>query len=194
MNGKTIATLAWVAFIAACSSDSHPPAGGGVTTTGSSSGNPGGVGDAGDLDAGDGGSACSPEPLQGAIVAENLLNQNPPAPLGGPVAPGTYELVELDAYDPTKPSPSQTANSAQITIVIDGTNLKTIAHRSVADAGAPVQTVTSVAYKTNGTSLDTTSVCPTAGATKAIPYSAVGTNSIALFVDATHREVYQLRP
>lgn len=186
------------ALIVACTSNSdHPPPSAGGTYTGGPVGSSGTVGeggvDGGDAQAGEAGAnLCSSAVQQGATVDELNIGDTAPPPLGGTIAPGTYVLSELDEYGPapaeagTDPSTGFVGRS---TLVVAGNTISIIGARGMKTATLPPDTVIGETFVIAGTSLQTTSVCPTAGTQKAIPYSAVG-GGLALFVDTKHRELY----
>ncbi len=81
-----------------------------------------------------------------------------------------------------------TGNSARATIDVTGTTLAMTASRG-STAALPADTTSASTYTVEGTALRTTSVCPGAGAQRTIAFSAVG-GGLAIFTDASHREVY----
>lgn len=210
MNSARITTLvafAAIALAAACSStDERPAAGAGSYTNGTPGGNGGGGG--GGDDGGSGGSdgsadggavdLCKSATQQGEATQELRLAGNAPPPLGGALADGTYVLTEMTAYGANAPADDAgegggttglTGVVARSTIIVQGTSLVMITGRGTQAAPPTTDTVTGATFVVNGTSLETTSTCPTRGTVKSVPFSAVG-GGIALFVDATHRELY----
>jgi hypothetical protein len=143
--------------------------------------------------------ACEAIARGGATIAELGLPGEPTPPLGGTVVAGTYDLIELYAYGPQDAGPDAeenpgtgvTGRSAQITLVVGEAEIQTsAAWGTTSDAGPPPTVEESaVTYKVSGTSLATTSVCPTAGATASVAFSATG-SSLVLYPDSTHRQVF----
>lgn len=203
---RTTSIVAFVAFVlaAACSSTEDRPAagtGGGIPASGLP-GSSGGAGDAsadgGSNDAtadADAGNLCAGITQEGDPADEIALSGSAPPPLGGVIADGTYILTELTAYgqqtsnDAGEGTTGLTGVVARATVVFAGGTLKKIEARGTKAVPPTSDAVTGASFVVNGTSLQTTSVCPTAGTTKSIPFSAVG-GGVALFVDATHRELY----
>ena len=193
----SVAALCLVGFVVACSGGDRPGA------AGSSSGAPAfdasidsNRDDASAADAApdgsDAGSICfGAAQQQTTPIDEIIVSGDPPPALGGMIAPGTYVLSELDFYGviPGGAQDGVTGNAGRSTLVITADTMQIVGARGSSTAGLPADTVVGSTYTIMGTSLSTRSVCPVSGATKSIPYSAVG-GGLALFVDARHREIY----
>lgn len=205
--GFTFFACIVAAALATACSDDAPPAAGTAGSSGSS-GLPaeGGTGPGATSDAA--GITPRPDLCQAATsggdrVSELELPGEPPPPLGGTIAPGTYDLVELNAYaDPKAPADAgeegpqsrPTGQAAQITIVVTQNELRFLEARGPADseAGWAPATARAMLYRTDGTSLVMTAVCPATAAPAGLPFSAVG-NGFALFVDPSHRQLFVAR-
>ncbi|MBX3187094.1 MAG: hypothetical protein KF819_08770 [Labilithrix sp.] len=191
--------LAVVALTAGCSDDDRP----------SSSPPPADV-PAQDASTGFDAASITPRPdlceglaRQGDAVPELELRGDAPAPLGGTIVPGTYDLAELYAYageqpggsDEETPGSKITGRAGQGTLVVTQYEMRFLEARGAAesDAKAWPEQARAVLYRVDGTSLVSTAVCPTTALPVSLPFSAVGTG-LAIFVDPTHREVYTLRP
>lgn len=150
-----------------------------------------------------------PELCQGLVrggqpISELEHASDPPPALGGTVVPGTYDLSELIVYSgPPDPGSSGgggpvttrvTGRAAQITLVITEFELRSIEARGAPDGDGGLLEGRSRAglYRTDGTSLFETEVCPGTSLPVALPFSAVG-GGLALFTDAKHRELYVRR-
>lgn len=198
----SLSVVVAVALAAACSNSSdHPPPAGDSTSNGGASG-AGGDGGRAIADAGEAGtseagaSLCVGAIQQGTVVEGLTVMGDPPAPLGGSVQPGSYLLTEIDAYGGSGPADGgdmtdagASGSAGRGTLVVAGNTIVIIGARGTNAASVPADTVSAVTFTVVGTSLQTTSVCPTAGKQQTIPYSAVG-GALALFVDARHRELY----
>jgi hypothetical protein len=149
--------------------------------------------------------ALGPQVCEGTLqrgdeIPETAAVGAAPEPLGGAIEGGTYVLVEVTAYGASAPPPSEeperllpTGVKTKKTLFVTGNVMRTIGARSAPGAELPPETAEAWTFSPNGTSLDTRAVCPTrAMNVKKLPYSAVG-SALALFVDATHREVYERR-
>lgn len=127
-------------------------------------------------------------------VDELALNGEPPPPLGGAIAPGTYILSEMNAYlgdapaDDDGPGGGPTGVSGRGTIVVDGDVMRVLRSR-VSDGGEASAEGGSFTFEIVGTSLRRTKTCPEASGSDELAFSAVGAG-LALFVDARHRELY----
>lgn len=140
----------------------------------------------------------------GDPVPELAIADNPPTPLGGTVIQGTYDLAELNVYtgppdagsdDGGEPPPAThlTGQAAQITVVVSEFAMRTVEARGTSeDGGLSPERTHAVLYRVDGTSLLATAVCPTTAAPVPLPFTAVG-GGLAIFVDATHRELYVRR-
>jgi hypothetical protein len=188
--------------VAACSDGDRP------APVGSSSGTPvdGGPGgpdstteDAAVVDPAVHAGLCEGAPQSTTAVAEVGVEGNAPPALGGEISPGTYILAEMNVYGAQVPKPDAGDETpgpglsgvvGRGTLNVFATGVLRIASARGNDANnLPPEKTDGFLFTKNGTSLDVTPVCPATGPKKALPYSAVG-NGIALFVDATHRELY----
>lgn len=198
------------AALVACSSDDKPPAtgGGGTTIPGTSSS--GGTGDGGGTPNGDASSAaglCSDagglaeDAGAVAVTARVLYLNEPPPPLGGPIEPGRYVLVEL--YEVRSPDggipnaegdgggpapPPAFAAQKQLT-------LPDVGHYVIVEAEGPPGALG--APKTSGgylrvvdKTLVLTEACPGTTQVQTLPYTAAGPQ-IAVQRNG-RREVYQI--
>lgn len=144
---------------------------------------------------------CEGLTLGGDPVSELRLSGEPPPPLGGALAPGTYDLVELDEYTGASPDPDAgedaptsgtTGRQAQASIVLTQFELRVAEARGAVGAQGEKQ-ARALLYRTEGNYLIGTAVCPSTALPASMAYSAVG-NGFAIFPDARHRELYVLRP
>lgn len=206
-GATTVAAV--VTSIAACSGDDRPP-----PATGASGGNPptsssssGGVGDGGG--GGEGGSAaglCADAgPLGGdggaaEVPVSYLYLNGPPPPLGGPVKPGRYFLVEL--YEIKSPdagvdtegdgggSPPPPAGAAKKELdLVDTSHYVLLESEGAPKALGPTK-VSGGFYRVVDKSLVFSEACP-GSAVSTLPFSAVGPQ-IAIQRGA-RREVYQIQ-
>lgn len=200
--------VAGLGLVAACSSDDKPPAtgGGGATIPGTSSsgGSDGGTpnGDASSAaglcnDAG----ALSEDAGAAAVTARVLYLNEPPPPLGGPIEPGRYVLVELyDIKNPDggipnsegdgggPPPPQPFAAQKQLTLPDVGHYVIVEAEGSPGALGAPR---TSGGYlRVVDKTLVLTEACPGTTLVQTLPYTAAGPQ-IAVQRNG-RREVYQI--
>jgi|GEM_PF-4942078 len=148
---------------------------------------------------------CEGLELAGATIEELQLPGEAPPALGGEVAPGTYDLTELYAYagdanpsdagsEGEPPATRLTGNAARATVVVSRFEMRVIEARGTSqDGGLGAPTTRAVLYRVDGTDLVATAVCPTTALPVRIPFSTAG-GGLALFRDATHREVYTPRP
>jgi hypothetical protein len=153
------------------------------------------------VDSGPPADLCDSPTQQGGVIAEQRIVGAPPPPLGGAITPGTYTLAEADAYGPSQPLDAGdsgetsggglTGVSGRATLVVTASTIRSFGSRGPS-ASLPADAVSGSSYTIVGTSLATTAACPTAGAQKTIPFSSVG-GGLALFVDASHRELYARR-
>jgi len=149
---------------------------------------------------------CSGVVPGGPIVQEMDLPGDAPAPVGGPVAQGTYDLIELDVYRGAAPldagtvdsggeppTTQRTGKTAQKTIVVGEFTMSFVGVRGTArpPTSGPREE-RGVRYRVDGTSLVQTQVCPMTKLPAPAPFSAI-TGSLVLFPDATHRELYLRR-
>lgn len=187
--------------LAACSDDDMPAASSSGTTPVQADGG-GGAPEASASQITPRPDLCASLALGGEAVTELRLRGDAPPPLGGVLAPGTYDLVELNEYagsaspetDGGEDAPSTvvTGRQAQITIVVTEFELRVIEARgNVGALAAP--TTRAMLYRTEGAYLLGTLVCPSTALPATIPYSAAGAG-FAIFPDAKHRELYVLRP
>jgi hypothetical protein len=147
---------------------------------------------------------CKSVDAAGDQQQELALQSDPPPPLGGDIAPGIYDLTELDFYA-GKPDASDEAGSptptsdriakATLTIVDDQTQhtLQLGESYGTVTGGLGAPTARAFVFQKKDTSLLASQACPDAKPTTAIPYSASGPG-IALFIDANHRLVFARRP
>jgi hypothetical protein len=147
---------------------------------------------------------CEPPAQQGSVVDEVGVAGDPPPPLGGAIAPGTYVLTSMNAYVGPIPGggandggedphgPGLTGRAGRGTLVITADVIRFIGSRGAANQSLPTDVHGAMFWKSVGTSIETTEACPDPRAKKAIPYSAVG-SALALFVDPKHREIYDRR-
>lgn len=196
----TIAALALgTSILFGCSDDGQPPAStsGGTPAVPVSPDRPpsnDGGSDAGSPDA----SSCGvAEHATTDEIGEVAVLGEPPPPLGGSIAPGTYVLSEMNAYvaedpdagPPTGPGPGVTGASGRGTIEIDGSTMRVLRSRTAGEGGAVTTEQGSFTYEVDGTSLKRTKTCPGATSDDVIPFTAAG-SGLALFVDPQHRELY----
>lgn len=140
----------------------------------------------------------------GDAVPEIEVRGNSPPPLGGTIAPGTYDLRELTAYagdaadgtDPEDvPSSRLTGKAAQITVLVTDNSLRFVEARGAMTeqvATLAPETTRATLYRVEASSLVMTAVCPATAAPSPVSFSAVGTG-LAIFPDGKHRELYGLR-
>jgi hypothetical protein len=136
------------------------------------------------------------------VVSEVALSGDPPAPAGGAVSLGTYDIDQLEAYRSfdagtpgvEQPSAGLTGRTVSATLVLTQDTLGVVeAYGSDADGGGlAAPSVRAYAYYPIHGNIYAAEVCPEAIPTKAIPYTAVG-DTLSLFIDATHREVFRRR-
>jgi hypothetical protein len=188
------------AAISACSSDGPS----GYAQSSSSGAVPEGGTPTGDAEAG------LPQPQEalckGLVIGARVIDElgepsKVPTPYGGAIKLGTYDLDELYAYGGAPDAGADggeeggeflTGRSGTGTLVVTTKTLAFIeAYGPKGTLPAPV--ATGYAYSAEGTTISAARVCPETIATKAIPYSCVG-DSLALFVDPTHRLVFRRRP
>ena len=156
----------------------------------------------------EGGTLPSPQPdlCKGGVLGPQAIAEltqvgSPPPPIGGAIAVGTYDLAELNVYRTADagadsgegpPGEGLSGRSGNATLVVTTNTLAFIeayGKTGALDPAAP----SGYAYSAAGTAISAAKVCPETVATKGIPYSAVG-DSLALFVDPAHREVFRRRP
>jgi hypothetical protein len=190
-----------IALVACTNPTDHPPAGSGnVPTSGLGAG--GGTSDEGGASLTDGGldgeagsaAACNGVTQQGTSVAELMIDGDPPPPLGGTIAPGTYVLTELDSYGPLQSNDAGTQGGltgvvGRATLVVTANTLTVLGARGTSAAPLPADTVTASSFAIADTSLQTKTLCPTAGTAATVPFSSVG-GGLALFVGTKRRELY----
>ncbi|MDB4944632.1 MAG: hypothetical protein JWP97_4166 [Labilithrix sp.] len=188
--------------VAACSGGDDNPA----VSTSSSSSSGGATADAGEggVDA----ASIKPRPdlceglsLVEGEVPERLLPGEAPAAAGGTVETGTYDLVELNAYESAAgadaggegevPSTRLTGRAGQSTLVVDDFSLSTIETYGNTGALAP-PTSAGVLYRIDGSSLVETAVCPSTALPVRAAFSAFP-GGLALFPDPLHRRLFHRR-
>lgn len=139
---------------------------------------------------------CTGLTQAGNVVGETGYATEPPIPVGGDIADGTYVLTRLERYrfdggappDPEEPSPfvGPTGASGRGTLVVLGRRFRLL---SASGEGAlPADTAVAWSGTASGTSLALREICPERGKTATRGYSVVGA-SIALF-DGETRAVY----
>ncbi|HSO37733.1 MAG TPA: hypothetical protein VLT33_34640 [Labilithrix sp.] len=135
------------------------------------------------------------------VIAEVGENMSTPPPLGGTIALGTYDLDAFFVYGAFDAGASDggeqvneviTGRSGTATLVVTRNTLAFV--ETYGPTGAlPAPTTTGYAFSAEGTEISEAKVCPETAPTRTMPYTAVG-SSLALFVDPTHRLVFQKRP
>jgi hypothetical protein len=138
---------------------------------------------------------CDSLTQQSLDVSEYQTIFAPPAPAGGPIAPGLYVLDEVTTYAPSDASASEgppdfpTGALVRITIDVTATSMRFVEGRGTDDGDGgvfPPDTQRGEAYTASGTNLAFTEICPNAGQTSTTPYTA-SANSLTIFVsDATY--------
>lgn len=207
MNKTLVLATALLAVLAAaCGTSDHPPASSSGGSVGPSI-DGGGVSDA--SGSGDAGAvAVRPELCQGltlgGTVAEEIAQAGPASvALGGSLVLGTYDLEGLDVYgafdagtpdggDGT-PGVQPTGRTAGSTLVVTKTALQIVEAFGTVGGSLGPPTSRAYAYVVKGAALSAAQQCPTAASTQPIGFTAAG-DSLALFADANHRQVYRLRP
>jgi hypothetical protein len=200
-SSASIFSAAALALLAACSdASSH------ASSTLPVSNDAGGVAEAGGPDA----ASITPRPAlcedlerSGDVVPEQELPGEPPPAVGGTILPGTYDLIELDAYrggsgpiddagEP--PSTRPTGRAAQVTIVVGEFSMSTVEARGTSEPGGlGPERAQAVLYRVDGASIIGTAVCPTTALPARSSFSAIS-ESLVLLPDTTHRELYRRRP
>jgi hypothetical protein len=143
-------------------------ASGGDASGGDASGGDASAGDAGD----DGGQGCNTlvDSAQPVTIAQVAMD--PPAPSGGTIADGTYELTGAIVY--TGPNgPSGTSGMAQETIAVSGSTVQVVSN------GTPARRTVTLA--TQSTSFTATDTCPDSSVTMG-SYSVTG-STLLIFLD-----------
>jgi len=149
---------------------------------------------------------CQGLAFGGDPIAELELQGEPPPPLGGTLAAGTYDLVQVDSYlgeapdvdagDDDPPTTRFTGAALRGTLVVTANELRFVeAQGTFADSVAtmgPESTRASL-YRVEGTSIVQTRVCPTAAGPAPLPFSAVG-GGLALYRSSARRELWVIRP
>lgn len=145
---------------------------------------------------------CSNVTRSGLPVAYHVMRLSPPAPLGGAIVPGEYELREVVVYDASEvpPTPAEDeqplvaadARVAQKNIVLaqDHFRLAT-GDGALGESGFATETLSAGWYQVDGTNLNVTGICPTR-ATATIPYTATP-YQVVLFPEPGVAEFYSLR-
>ena len=182
-----------------CSDDGRPPAStsGGTPVVPDSPDRPPSNDAGSDADRPDASTCGVAEHAATDEIGEVAVTGEPPPPLGGSIAPGTYVLSEMNAYvaedpdagPPIGPGPGVTGASGRGTIEIDGSTMRVLRSRRAEEGGAVTTEQGSFTYEVEGTSLKRTKTCPGATSDDVIPFTAAG-SGLALFVDAQHRELY----
>lgn len=197
------------ATAAGCSSEQPGGAGtSGVSSgssSGTSSGSSGSSGTSGGEGGADGGSsgtdassfgpeACNNAKQLGEEVAEVASPGAVPAPLGGTIQTGVYQLTEFRVYGELLADGGEseverlTGVTAKKTLYVAGNLVTLISATSPPNQTLPPDQTTAFVFTVNGTSLATGGVCPDKG-TKTIGFSAIG-GGLALYPDGKHRELY----
>jgi hypothetical protein len=192
-----VLTLGFV--LLACSEKaSRPPAGESGSFVGAGGGG-GGATDGGaaadaSVDAGDGG-ACNALAVNGVFVDRIGVVGDPPAPTGGTIADGKYDLTDYRVYVGSSGTPGPTGTSVQQTVQIAGGVVQSIMNVKVDLDAAPTQSHarTTSTFTVQGTSLFVTQTCPTQAASRQQSFSA--SNTQLLLIDPQSREqfTYTLR-
>ena len=193
------------ALVIACG-DGAKPAPAASTTTAPSSSSPGtgpGAGDAGgDASTGTaeaGSVTCIVPTLGGPTISARVIAGSPPADTGGTIAPGTYDLTDLEIYveqggeDPDGGNDAGAPmGSARATLLLTS---DTIAHAKSASplgGGAPLETNTTGKQHTNDVFLFIDETCPLIDS-RQTPFTATAT-TLTLHSAQLRREVYTRRP
>jgi hypothetical protein len=206
------ATAVGLALLA-CSGDDHPAPAGSSGSTGTlpdggpGDGGPGGPGDGASADGrivtddggeGDGApdaALCMPLAFVGPYVDEQGIAAPAPAPAGGSITLGTYDIEALSEYDVAADGP--TGRIAQSTLVITVNQLRISDNLATGAGGvpssAPVQTTRALSYMAKNTKLATAQYCPPPSEEKTVDYTATP-DALIVFPDATHSVQYKRRP
>lgn len=194
--------------LAACSGGDRPAATGNVSpsptsTTGRDGGDPAEAG----IDA----ASITPRPdlcegltLGGPVVAEIEHPGEAPAPAGGEITQGTYNLTAVDVYQPDGGTPDGgdgnngadprfTGNTAQATLTVSEFAMQTIEARGTESGGLGPATTSAVLYRVDDGSLVATPVCPETAVPERRSFTARA-NGLLLFPDAEHVLTYSLKP
>jgi hypothetical protein len=150
---------------------------------------------------------CADPPALATDAAAALtIRSEPPPPLGGEIAPGVYDLVEIDTYagdgEPSakvrldehvdeggaEDEPSSHASSLRSTVSIgDGYLVETRA-----EGHGPAETW-GARLSVDGVELVLDRLCPTSGTAQRAPFTAAGEAGFAWTIDG-RRFVYTRRP
>jgi hypothetical protein len=127
------ATFATLLLTTACSSEDAQPGTGGSSTTGSggaggetSAGGQGGTGGAGGGTGGAGGTVCAGHDAEAPAVEAVYVAEDIPKGIGGPVADGTYHLVEQRRYTGPGGMTGPAGAMWQETAIWSATEVKTV--------------------------------------------------------------------
>lgn len=166
------------------------------STSGGPSSSSGGVPDAGDLaDASvghpDPGRLCDPLEQRGEDIEATVYAGEPPPAIGGTMTPGTYKLTLIERYtgapggplpeeeDAGGPPPPTSGQGGRATMYILGDAIRFVESWGAYDS-LPPDSSRGVSYVAQGTALEMTELCPSAGEAQSLPYTVQG-NSIALY-------------
>lgn len=191
----------------ACGGNDHPGTAGSVRGPGGGSdgGSDGGnaFDGAGPNEAGPSGDLCKNIALGPRVTSEIGYVGTAPSPLGGVLVTGTYDLESLEVYgldggaaeggegSPTSRLTGQTGNA---TVILMGTTIQIVQAFGPQGGNLGAPTARGYEYKSpTGTTLDVTQVCPAQAAAQPLAFTAGG-GALAIFPDATHREIYRPRP
>jgi hypothetical protein len=181
MNGGTLFRCAFAAFLTiGCASKKStippeigdepigapPLAGGGVR------------GDAG-ANGPDGG-PCNLLMNLGQVVQEVQVGENVPAPSGGALAAGSYNLTAVNLYTGLGGNAGPTGRAFQESVLFGVGTFQDVQAQGAVDAGLMRPITTNGTYTTNGSALTETVTCPGTGAAT-INYTAIG-STLHLFV------------
>lgn len=133
------------------------------------------------------------------IIGELAHAGDPPTPYGGPIAAGTYELTGLDYWgpfdagtDPEPPNEGASGRSGSGTLVVTKNTLAFVRAFGASDGTLGAAETEGYGYLAEDAGIAMAKVCPDVAVTTQLGYSAVG-SSLAIFVDANHRELYRLQ-
>jgi len=187
-------------LVAACSGGDEPIGGGGVIATGDAGGAPTDVPDTIEPHP----ELCQGLTLGGEATEELELMGDAPPPLGGKIEPGLYDLTELYTYTPASPPQDPgddepvtvhlSGRTGQATVIVTTYRMQIIEAYGTVGAALGAPTSRALAYRTDGTSLVGTNVCPSTAPPAPFSFSTTSPNSFALYVDASHRAIFTRRP
>jgi hypothetical protein len=194
-----------VTLLFACSTNgpvpnsSEPGSSSGSGSSGSS-GTSGSLPDGAPLGGGDGsapaldGGVCNALTPTGAAITPTVIQGKVPAPTGGKIAAGTYDLVEIDVYgigsEGGNDGGTATAQTVMRTRVFTDTTMQ-IVERVAPSGGQAVQSSSASSFKIFDVVLSSTETCPYATRVTNETFTASGSD-LSIF-SGGQREVYKLK-